>query len=80
MNVGYVTGLGRVIVGATRLSTVLVQESFTKRAAVRKFRQVLMDQGLPREVVSHLAGEYAEMVSLNPLTYARGFRVRRTMS
>ena len=80
MNVGYVTGLGRVIAGATRLSKVLVQESFSKRTAVRKFRQALVDQGLPQEVVSHLTGEYAQMVSLNPLAYARGLRVRRTIS
>lgn len=76
MKVGYLIGLVRLMTGTARLGTLLVQEGFTKRAAVKRFRRVLQEQGLPHEVVNHLTGEYADMVSLNPLRYAHGFRVR----
>lgn len=74
---GYVTGLFRMVAGTAKLGTVLVQEGFAKKSAVKKFRQVLLEQGLPEEVVNRLTQEYADMLSLNPLSYARGFRLRR---
>lgn len=77
---GYVTGLGRAMVGVTRLGGVVIQAGFAKRTAVRQFEQSLLEQGLPRRAASHLADEYADMVSLNPLAYARAFRARRHSS
>ena len=56
----------------------MVQVGFSKRAAVRQFEQALLEEGLPPSAASLLAGEYADMISLNPLAYTRGLRILRS--
>lgn len=67
----YIISVLRAISGMSKIGTTFVRFHFTKRAAVKRFEKELVELGMARDVVRHLTAEYADMVSLNPMDYAK---------
>lgn len=67
----YVQMVGSALGSLFKVGYVYIESLFTKRFAIRQFKQELFQLGLPHDVVETLTAEYAEMLSLNPFYYVK---------
>ncbi|MBA4543553.1 MULTISPECIES: hypothetical protein [Thermoactinomyces] len=74
---GYLHLIGRTAAGLTKFSSAYIRCSLGKRTAIKRFEQELIQSGLPLPVVKQLTEEYADMVNLNPIDYAKIWRKQK---